>query len=219
MFPGDYIVLTEKATGVTKYFNVKNDLAVVETNIPSLSNSGGTITIGDINNKELDRIDYTSSMHYPLLNSTKGVTLERISLVKETNTPSNWHSAAESVGFGTPTSPNSQLIDGGLSGNFVLSSEIFSPDNDGYQDVLSINYTLDKPGLLANVSIVDGSGNQVKSLIKNELLGTEGLFLWDGLNDHQQRASIGPYIILIELTDLDGTIRRIKKSVIVATKL
>jgi len=219
MFPGDYLVLTKKAAGVSKYYSVKNDLAIVETNIPTLTNDAGSVVLGDVNNKELDRLDYTSKMHHPLLNTTKGVTLERISLLKETNHPSNWHSASENSGFGTPTSANSQLIDGGLSKNFTLSSDIFSPDNDGYQDVLAINYTLEQPGTLLNLFIYDGNGNIVKQLVKNELLGTEGVCLWDGTNANQQKVNIGPYVLLLELTNINGTTAHIRKTVVVATKL
>ena len=59
----------------------------------------------------------------------------------------------------------------------------------------------------------------VKELIKNELLGTQGQMLWDGVNDNNQKASIGPYVIIIELTDIDGTIKRVRKTVVLAIKL
>lgn len=219
MFPGDYFAITENTKGITDFYSVKNELGIVESNIPSLSNTEGSIVLGNINNDELDRIDYTSENHFPLLSNTKGVSLERISLLKETNNKSNWHSAAESVGFATPAAQNSQWIDGGYSDGFTLSSDIFSPDNDGYNDVLSINYTLEKEGMLANVNIYDGAGRVVKQLIKNELLGSSGQMLWDGVNDNNQKAAIGPYIIVIELTDINGTISRIRKTCVLAIKL
>ena len=218
-FPGDYIVLTEKELGVTEFYKVKNELGILECNIPALSNTEGSVVLGNINNKELDRIDYNADFHFPLLRITKGVSLERISLSKETNQKSNWHSAAESVGFASPTAQNSQWVDGGLSDNFALNAEIFSPDNDGYNDILSLNYKLEKEGLLANVTIYDGAGRIVKWLVKNELLGTSGQILWDGVNENNQKASIGPYVIIIEITDVDGVIKRIRKTCVLAVKL
>ena len=169
--------------------------------------------------KELDRLDYNSDFHFPLLRITKGVSLERISLSKETNLKSNWHSASESVGFASPTTQNSQWIDGGLSNNFTLNTDIFSPDNDGYNDVLSLNYNLDKEGLIANVAVYDGAGRMVKLLVKNELLGTSGQFLWDGVNENNQKAAIGPYVIMVEITDIEGIVRRIRKTCVLAVKL
>jgi hypothetical protein len=218
-FPGDYMVLTDKAPGVSEFYNVNNELRILECNIPALSNTEGSVVLGDINNKELDRLDYNSDFHFPLLRITKGVSLERISLSKETNLKSNWHSASESVGFASPTTQNSQWIDGGLSNNFTLNTDIFSPDNDGYNDVLSLNYNLDKEGLIANVAVYDGAGRMVKLLVKNELLGTSGQFLWDGVNENNQKAAIGPYVIVVEITDIEGIVRRIRKTCVLAVKL
>jgi flagellar hook assembly protein FlgD len=82
-----------------------------------------------------------------------------------------------------------------------------------------LNYNLDKEGLIANVAVYDGAGRMVKLLVKNELLGTSGQFLWDGVNENNQKAAIGPYVIVVEITDIEGIVRRIRKTCVLAVKL
>ena len=88
---------------------------------------------------------------------------------------SNWHSASEKVGFATPGYKNSQDFTNPKSnGSVTIEPNIISPDNDGFQDVISINYKLDSPGFVASVSILDRNGRLIKKLVNNELLGSEG---------------------------------------------
>ena len=82
---------------------------------------------------------------------------------------------------------------------------------DGRDDVLNIRYKFDQPGFVANVNIFDARGRKIKMLIKSEMLGTEGYFTWDGLNDANQKASIGIYVIFIEVFNLDGKNQSLQK--------
>jgi hypothetical protein len=158
-------------------------------------------------------------MQFPLLNTSEGVSLERINYTCETNNPDNWHSAAFSVGYGTPGYKNSQYLEeNNETDDFVLSSDIFSPDNDGYQDVLEINYHLSFPNNVANIIVYDAKGRKIRWLSKNELLGTNGTVFWDGLNELHEKISPGIYIIFIEVFDTDGNIKHYKKNVVVAYK-
>ncbi|PSR06454.1 MAG: hypothetical protein BRD49_00410 [Bacteroidetes bacterium SW_10_40_5] len=58
----------------------------------------------------------------------------------------------------------------------------------------------------------DSRGRQVRKLVNNALLGKSGSFTWDGTRDNGEKASMGVYIILIEITDLDGTTKTYKRS-------
>jgi hypothetical protein len=81
-------------------------------------------------------------MHFQLLNSFEGVSLERLSEAMPTSQQSNWHSASEASGFATPGIANSQSISiENMGGVFELSTSIFSPDNDGMDDVIQFHFS------------------------------------------------------------------------------
>jgi hypothetical protein len=95
----------------------------------------------------------------------------------------------------------------------------FSPDNDGYQDVVTILYSDDTPGLTANIFIFDSNGRQIKHLTKNELLGTNNSISWNGTTEDNALAPIGIYIIYIEVFSTDGNTQSFKKTCVLAHKL
>jgi len=221
MFPGDYYCLTTMPEATIKIYNSINPKGFVKmASLPSYNNDAGTVVVADKGNKVIDKFAYSSDMHYPLLKSTKGVSLERISFNVPTDEKTNWHSAAETSGFGTPAYKNSQYSEFTVSDDpITISPELFSPDNDGYNDVLGITYKFETPGYVANIIIYDSKGRQIKYLAKNTLLGTEGGFTWDGITDSNEKANIGIYIVYVEVFDLQGNAKHYKKTAVLAAKL
>lgn len=177
------------------------------------------VTLSDKNSIVIDNLIYTSKMHFPLLVSSKGVSLERIDFNRPTSDKTNWNSASEAVGFATPAYKNSQylLADGGSG--VSITNPLFSPDNDGYYDVLNINYKLDEIGKVANIYIYDSKGRQVRYLIRNQQLQQEGTLSWNGINDDNEKAPIGIYVVYIELFNLSGKLNKYKLSCTLAGKL
>ncbi|MBA3705980.1 MAG: hypothetical protein H0W84_08810, partial [Bacteroidetes bacterium] len=90
---------------------------------------------------------------------------------------------------------------------------------DGMNDIVNIHYQLDTPGSLANVNIYDSKGRLARTLVQNQLLGINGTFSWDGINDDREKSRIGIYIIYVEVFDLSGQIKHYKKTCVLATKL
>ncbi len=167
----------------------------------------------------IDVFAYTDDMHNPLLADTKGVSLERIHPDMPTNQSSSWQSAAQTAGFATPTAQNSQFTQpADVKDEFSLSSKVFSPDGDGYEDYVMMSYELPESGYIANIIVFDSRGRRVKRLAANVTLGTSGSIKWDGTTDGGERVTIGAYVIFIEAFDLRGDIKRYKKTVVVATR-
>jgi hypothetical protein len=159
-------------------------------------------------------------MHYPLLNYVEGVSLERTNFNAPTQDASNWHSAAESAGFGTPAFLNSQFVAAGeTSEEISLEPEIFSPDNDGYNDIISINYRFPQPGYMMTVNVFNAGGQLVRDLVNNEYLGTEGTVNWDGIQDNQTKAPVGIYVFFIQVWDLEGNVKKFKRTGVLASQL
>jgi flagellar hook assembly protein FlgD len=138
--------------------------------------------------------------------------LERIDYNRPSNDNTNWHSAAEDVGFATPGYENSQYKKVEITDGISISPETFSPDNDGVDDVLNISYQFAEAGYVANIVIYDAKGRLIKNLLLNELLGTKGTFSWDGINENNEKAAIGIYIIYFEAFKLNGETKKFKKT-------
>ncbi len=220
IFPKDYLVLSTDGAAIKSQYNTSNPEGFLDIpSLPSLNITGGTVCLATTSNI-IDNFKYYADMHFGLLNITKGISLERINFDRPTQDRTNWHSAAEAVGFATPAYKNSQYTDAGETDNAIeITPEIFSPDEDGNNDVVNINYHFDSPGYTANVTIYDSKGRVVKQLIRNELLGLKGTFSWDGINEDREKARIGIYIIFFEVFDLKGNVKHYKKSCVLGGKL
>jgi hypothetical protein len=51
-------------------------------------------------------------------------------------------------------------------------------------------------------------------LAKNEVLGTEGVYAWNGKDKTGQRQNLGIYVVVVEIFDLHGNIHRFKDGVV-----
>jgi len=100
-----------------------------------------------------------------------------------------------------------------------LTPEIFSPDNDGRDDILNISYKFEKAGYVGTITVYDAKGRLIKKIANNELLATEGYFTWDGLTDGRQKAGIGIYLVVLSYFDLQGNLTRVKETCVLAKKL
>ncbi len=216
-----FLVLTKNSSTVKDQYFTKNPENFLDmVSLPVYSNEQGTVVISGINNTVVDVFTYHENMHHPLLNSIDGVSLERISYNRPTHDNTNWHSASSQVGFATPGYKNSQhLDDQEIESEVIVEPEIFSPDNDGYNDVLSIHYNFEIPGYTANITIFDSQGRLIVYLVRSCILGTEGTFTWDGRTENNQKALIGIYVIYFEAFDIIGNIKKYKKSAVLAGKL
>lgn len=219
VFPQEYILLSENGALVQTQFATTNPEGFLDmANLPTMNDDGGTVCLSTATDI-IDNFKYYDNMHFGLLTSTEGISLERIDFDRPTQDRTNWHSAAEAV-FATPAYKNSQYSDAGETESAIeVTPEIFSPDEDGVNDVVNINYHFDTPGFTANVTVYDSKGRIVKHLIQNELLGVKGTFSWDGINDDREKARIGIYIFYFEVFDLSGTVKHYKKTCVLAGKL
>lgn len=218
VFPGDYIILTgDKDKFYKKYFDRENFNVVEIEDMPVLTNEEGVISITNNEGDILDLLVYGAGNHFDLLQSSKGVSLERTCMECITNDPGSWHSASSTSGFATPGEENSQLFEQQEKpGEICLEPETFSPDNDGFEDYVTINYQLEIPGCSASITIFDASGRLVKKLVNNATLDAEGFIIWDGTNTSGQRVSMGVYVVMIEILNINGKKKAYKESCVVA---
>jgi hypothetical protein len=145
----------------------------------------------------LDNVSYTSDWQFSLLDDTENKTLERIDPNGISNNKSNWHTAAEPIGFGTPGGRNSQYMTVAGDGTFSTNNPVFSPDNDGFEDVIFFTLKQEEVGNVSQLTIYDDFGREVKKIWKSELTGTENQVSWDGVNENGIKAPLGIYFAVV----------------------
>ena len=228
LFPQDYLLITEDMSLVLNNYVANNPDAFIEINMPSYNDDEGNVILLNEQGAIVDEIPYKDDWHFKLIGDEEGVALERINFDDTTvNNPStaideqaaNWHSAATSVNFGTPTYKNSQYrIDAGVQGTIKTSPDIISPDNDGMDDFLTIDFNFPEPGYVANITIFDAAGRRVRYLQRSALLGTKGYFRWDGLGEKNEKLPVGIYVVYTEVFNLQGKTKKFKNVIVLARR-
>ena len=218
--PQRFVVITEDSALVKANYIVQNlNAFIIVPTMPSFNDDKSSVLILNAQGDVVDELKYDEKWHFSLITNREGVALERIDYNAPTQSQENWHSAATSVGYGTPTYKNSQYkINDQLQGEITTTPEIVSPDNDGMDDFATVNYSFPQPGYLANITIFDAAGRVVRNLQRNALCGIRGSFRWDGLGEKNQQIATGIYIIYTEVFNLDGKKKRFKNTMVVARR-
>jgi hypothetical protein len=213
-FPGEYRVLTEGVEFIKKHWQVDTEKVVFTKGIPTLPDNKGNIVVFDKQGVMIDALDYTEDMHFPLLRDKNGVSLERVDPHGRSSDRLNWHSASASTRYASPTKDNS------TSGGQVISTipvsvypDLISPDNDGRDDFLQIHYGFEQAGTMLSAFLFHASGAYACTVVNNRLCGTSGYFNWYGLDDKKRQLPKGLYVVLVETFDLNGTRKRMKKTI------
>ena len=217
--PGNYLALSSNLDNIKQEYLVKNQGALYKiSSLPGFNDDAG-IAVLISSGKMIDQLSYNEKMHFPLIKTTEGVSLERSKLHKPASEAGNLRSATSASGGATPGYQNSQLSDViDTNEDFSIVTKTFSPDNDGFEDVFEVKYKLAAAGEIATVSIYNDQGVLIKKLLNNFTLNAEGTFIWDGLNEQNQLATVGIYLVNAEIFNLAGQIKRYKKSFALVSK-
>ena len=221
LLPDQYLVVSRNVESVMHQFGATNHSAFLQMpRMPSLTRESGRIVLLNRSLRVVDEVHYNSKQHVDFLNVGSGVSLERIHPDRSSLDPGNWHTAAQTAGFGTPGRQNSQYIAFTETGKAEVSliPEVFSPDNDGLDDFLNINYRFDTPSLMGEVIIFDSAGRKIKQLVQQQLLAAEGTIIWDGSDDRGRKVLTGIYIVYFQAYNSTGVKKVFKLPCVVAGK-
>ena len=221
LMPGQYAVVATDIADIRSRYTVGDLRMLMENDLPSFNDDEGIVVLLNASLQEIDRYHYRENHHFPLIDDPEGVSLERISFSRATDDSTNWHSAAGQGGGASPCRRNSQAEFLGTPDDdwLTVEPELFSPDNDGYHDVLQMACKPEKPGYVVHFRVLDAFGNTVRTLGRQELLGQEGRWNWDGLDENGQVLNPGIYILLAELFHVDGETRVLKRPCVLAAKV
>ncbi len=220
LFPDEYVVLAEDTLHIVQNYPSYEGGRFIEMDLPTFTNDSSTVYLLGSLGQLLDKVSYDEDWHFRLIDDVKGKSLERIDPNGPSSDGNNWHTAAESIGFATPGLKNSQFYPAISNGDFSFTSETVSPDSDGFEDVLQVNYEMIEPGLVGDFTIYDDRGRKIATVLEAELLASSGTFIWDGTRDDNTKASIGPYVAIFEAFNPNGGLVFTKrKAFVVAGRL
>jgi lamin tail-like protein/CHU domain-containing protein len=220
-FPGEYRAFTENSQWLQQQYLVKDPSLIIQlSSLPSMPDDKGILVVLNQQGSIIDELHYDHNWHFALIDDEAGIALEKINYNFPTQDKSNWTSAASTTGFGTPGYQNSQLMnDVQLQAQVSVMPAVFSPDNDGWNDFATIEYRVNEPGYVANIRIFDANGRRVRYLAQNKTLSATGRFTWDGLDENRYKLPVGIYIVITEIFNLQGKIKKFKQAVTLARKL
>lgn len=214
LFPQQYaVVCKDKSSTLSQYYCPDSKPLIDSDSLPAYANSSGIVFLTTRDLRCLDRVAYDDEMHHSGLLSTEGISLERICTECESQDVGNWHSAASSVGYATPGYRNSQANVERSHDDIDISPEVFSPNNDGFDDYANIFLRFQQPGNRLSVNLYNQQGFIVRHLVNNDLCGTEACYQWDGTDDNRQAVPHGMYIAIIQWWNTTGKTKRAKRVV------
>jgi len=200
--PPDYILPADE------YFVIAGDSSVltfpdlvphqvwISDNFPSLNNTEDAVYLYDPTGKPIDSLFYSS-----VWNITQGFAMERISF-ENSNRALNWRACVATAG-GTPGQPNSVALQGSLKKvGIKTTADIFSPDDDGINDEIGIEYLLPFPSARLTLEIYDLIGRLVFRPAKNLATPAKGVIYWDGTSVFGGKARVGIYLVRCLANDI-----------------
>lgn len=183
------------------------------------SSAGAFLAVKNASNEIIDLVHINPDFHTSFISDKKGIALERTYAKSNGLHKQAWSSASTSSNYGTPGSPNSQWIHDFIATQYLeLNSEIFSPDLDGYEDLLQIKCLLPQAGNQISLSIINEYGQIVKNLVTNEIAGTNFTCIWDGAMNNGIKAPIGIYKVQLNGFTQKGDKLTSSQIVVLATR-
>jgi hypothetical protein len=223
MLPNSYMAICENDDSLRSYFFVPNTTKILRTAWTTLNNdSASLVLLNPARDTVFDEVHYSVKWHHVLVKNPKGVALERINPDLPSQDSKSWHSASSEVNYGTPGLENSQfrVIDDTINSKTVwVDPEVFTPDNDGVDDLCFIHYKSEFLGYVCNAQIFNSIGNKVFQLTSNNLLSSQGFMTWDGKLADGKIASVGIYILYLEMFNpLNGDKKHYKIPIVVSIR-
>ncbi len=206
LFPDAKVVFAINSRALREEWELVSDVAVVEVaDWPHLPNGGACVQLTDRSGAVIDECCYHDSLHHDLVGVTTGVALERMHVGSCASLSQCWTSAAASVNYGTPGVQNSHSrLPSEPVKTLELYPEVFSPDNDGFEDMLEIR--LQDPGenSLIDIYITDLNGIRIREIVFRGITGGGDIYSWDGLDDNGHIVLPGIYVVHLGIAGEQG---------------
>ncbi len=217
IYPKEYKVVSSDAGILLSLYPLSPQQIIEIPRLPALHNQSAHWLILYKDGSVIEDITYHSSWHHTVHTNLQGIALERIHPFLPSDSDDNWTSAAASSGYATPGMPNSQSYIHPFTSNPSVwkVSPYVSPDGDGINDLLIIEYNLPYPQFILNLYIYNLSGRLLTIAYSNFTLTKSGILLWKGFERWRAYANRGIYIVVAILHHQNGQYRKFKSPVVV----
>lgn len=203
--PSTFVILTEDRNKFLATYTDINSSVIQIENWQTLNNSDDGVVLRDSLGFLVEQVAYGTL-------PPNGISWERIDYDKESSDSSNWWRSVDSLGA-TPGKENSVHTTFSSNIQLKLSPNPFSPDGDGFDDELNIEYQIPL-GSNLTLKIYDVKGRLVRTLL-NDQPAVSGNTVWDGKNDDGKIVRTGIYILFVQIT---GEHKESKKAAISVVK-
>jgi len=184
----EYLVISGDSS-VMNFPDLLPEQTLVADDFPSLNNAEDALYLYDPTGRVIDSLIYNSAWDI-----VQGIALERISFANS-NRATNWRTCVDPTG-GTPGRKNSVAISTPLVKNGIkTTSEVFSPNGDGFNDEIGIRYRLPFPSAKLTLEVYDLTGRLIFRPARNLATSAEGVIYWNGDSDFDAKARVGIYIV------------------------
>ena len=202
LFPFEPYAITENpAALIQQYGSSTENKRIIAGETPLLNRTQGSMSLF-YDELETDIITYDKAWHSPWLRSTTGISLERKGAQSKGSSQSGWLSAA---GFKTGASPGRENTSFGKEQSLVNEAVFLNPPSfTPYNQLQCCTISPVNSGSIVNIRIFDSLGNEVKYLVKNQVLGSNDEICWDGKQQYEVPLAQGHYIWWIELLNANG---------------
>ncbi len=166
----------------------------------------------------IDEVAYSAEWHHWLLPDPEGVSLERLRADKSGMEASNWVSAAETAGFATPGTVNSQVYVATSDQEpvwFTLDPPVVTPNNDARNDFMFLRWNPALAGCMCSICVYDERGRKIKTLAHELLLGAGGEIRYDATDAGGRILRPGIYVVYIDLLRSNGRHKRLRYPLVV----
>ncbi len=207
-----YVVTTDRDKVVERFYTSSPDAIFEVASLPSMPDDKGNLLLLSNELIIIDKLSYNEKMHYSLLSGFEGISLEKTGRCNPSEEAASWHSATESSGWGTPGTTNS-IVTGTFdeSSEIMLSSTKITPDNDGYEDFLTIKLNPGGSDNIISVTVYDENGSHIRKIASKMLAGSGISLIWDGTADDGSPVRSGIYILHITWYNENGRSKIAKK--------
>lgn len=216
---GAHSVIAADSSIVARYPHLRSHGGVlVVTGRPlSLADEADAVVLRDAGTRVVDSVRYSAAWHHPDVIDVRGRSLERLHPALPSVLATSWSTCPLPEGA-TPAARNALWIDvtRAAAGAMIdAAPNPFSPDGDGHEDLCTIAYRLPVATARLRLRVFDSLGRLCRTLAAGQVHGSEGMIVFDGMDEQRRRLEIGMYVLLAEAVTTDGRVVASVKSVLV----